>query len=107
MTTYQALHTSDAIYPFRLYPETTDFSRIGGLYCFLIVPEESSFYSLLYIGITNNLDRRMKNHHKIGDARGLGLTHIGVLKIRSGRRRKVIEKDLLRSLHPPLNDTHQ
>jgi|GEM_PF-1748679 len=60
---------------------------------------------LLYIGITNNFHARFKQHHKIPAAMELGLTHIGILKVSSGRKRKKIERQLLQSCNPPLNQT--
>ena len=62
-------------------------------------------YSLLYIGITNNFYTRLKQHHKISQAITLGMTHIGILKIASGRKRKNIERELLQTHNPPLNQT--
>lgn len=62
-------------------------------------------YSLLYVGITNNFYARLKQHHKIELAKSLGMTHIGILKIPSGRKRKKIEREILKYLNPPLNQT--
>lgn len=116
---YQNLETNSATYTFKLYPLNTTFNRIAGIYTFLIIPNslhtdwdllsdeylDSNFYTLLYIGITNNFSKRLKAHHKIDEARALGMTHIGILKKSSTRKRKVIEKDILKNLNPPLNQT--
>lgn len=62
-------------------------------------------YSLLYIGITNNFRGRFNQHHKIEQAKALGMNNIGILKIISGRKRKKIEREILKHLNPPLNQT--
>lgn len=62
-------------------------------------------YSLLYIGITNNFRGRFNQHHKVEQAISLGMTHIGILKITSGRKRKKIEREILKTYNPPLNQT--
>lgn len=109
MTLKQKLHTSSATYTFQLYPIGTTFRRIAGIYTFLILPpqyqENSTFYNLLYVGITNDFFARLKTHHKIGEASHLGMTHIGILRKSSGRSRKKIERNLLQYLNPPLNQT--
>lgn len=108
---YHEIHTQSAVYHFTLYPAEKQFNRIAGIYCFLIIPPTTenqqplTFYNLLYVGITNNFQSRLKQHHKIGAALELGMTHIGILKISSGKKRKKIERDILKHLNPPLNQT--
>lgn len=103
---YQEIHTPSATYTFRLYPINTVFKRIAGIYTFLIMPEtDIQQYSLLYLGITNDFYTRLATHHKIDAAITLGMTHIGILRKASGRKRKSIEKNLLQNLNPPLNQT--
>lgn len=105
------LATAQADYTFALYPIDTQFNRIAGIYIFLILPpttenqQPSTFYNLLYAGITNNFRGRFNQHHKIEQAILLGMTHIGILKITSGRKRKKNEREILRHLNPPLNQT--
>lgn len=123
---YHEIHTPSAAYKFRLYPIGTIFKRIAGIYIFLIIPPQSETpnveaetleavaevaealeaqYSLLYIGLTNDFYARLAAHHKIQAAITLGMTHIGILRKSSGRKRKKIERDLLQNLNPPLNQT--
>lgn len=104
---------------FKLYPIGTLFSRIAGIYTFFIIPnqqpvgepenqptfKEEGFYNLLYLGITNNFSTRLKNHHKIAQAQQQGMNHIGILKMRSGRKRKSTERQLLKAYNPALNQT--
>ncbi len=115
------ISTPDMEFHFTLYPKETYFNRIAGVYAFFIIPDyflkevnsstthltvaEIKWSTLLYIGITNNFQARLKNHHKISPAILLGMTHIGVVKISSGRKRKTIEKQLLKGYNPPLNQT--
>lgn len=113
------LATAQTDYTFTLYPIDTKFNRIAGIYIFLIIPlvaealevptsenqPLSTFYNLLYIGITNNFRGRFNQHHKIEQAKSLGMTHIGILKIASTRKRKKIEREILQYLNPPLNQT--
>lgn len=113
------LSTANVVYTFTLYPIDTKFNRIAGIYIFLIIPPMAEFleapttenqqpttlYSLLYAGITNNLRGRFNQHHKIQQAESLGMTHIGILKASSIRKRKKIEREILKYLNPPLNQT--
>lgn len=107
------LTTATAEYKLTLYPLDTKFYRIAGIYTFLIIPETDTQhptpsiqpYSLLYVGITNDFYARLLTHHKIQQAIALGMTHIGILRKSSGRRRKTIERDLLKYYNPPLNQT--
>jgi|SRR5690606_7242298 len=117
------LKISDNIFNFELYPIGTQFNRISGIYTFFIIPVTenlrtvaevlepttdqipTTFYHLLYLGITNNFQKRLRQHHKIEQAKSLGMTHIGILKISSVRKRKNIERKLLKTYHPPLNQT--
>lgn len=112
---YHQIHTPSATYQFTLHPADAHFHRLSGIYIFVIVPQPeapstddqlpNTFYHLLYIGITNNFQSRLKQHHKIAAAMHLGMTHIGILKITSGKKRKKIERDILKHLNPPLNQT--
>lgn len=106
---------------FKLYPIGTIFSRIAGIYTFFIIPNQQpigepdyhpssdekidGFYNLLYLGITNNFSTRLKAHHKIAQAQQQGMTHIGIHKMRSGRKRKSTERQLLKAYNPALNQT--
>jgi hypothetical protein len=98
---------------FRLYPIDNKFNRISGIYTFFILSpnypiEEkpnpigesvTSFYNLLYVGIATNIYSRLKK------ALTLGMTHLGILKMSSGRKRKTTEKKLLKNYNPALNQT--
>lgn len=129
------LNTATAEHTFTLWPIDTKFNRIAGIYIFLIIPPITEIpsveapelmvetpnavvetlepeaealeapYSLLYAGITNNFRGRFNQHHKIEQAKALGMTNIGILKIISGRKRKKIEREILKHLNPPLNQT--
>lgn len=127
------LNTPQNTYTFTLYPIGTNFYQIAGIYIFIILPPEAEAllvaealealpmdealealpaaealeaqYSLLYAGITNNFRGRFYQHHKIQQAIALGMTHIGILKRHSTRKRKTTEKDLLKTHNPPLNQT--
>lgn len=102
---------SQSDFTFTLYPIDTKFNRIAGIYIFVITlpatenQQPSTPYNLLYVGITNNFRGRFNQHHKIARAISLGMTHIGILKISSGRKRKKIERNLLKNYNPPLNQT--
>ena len=108
------LNTATADYTFTLYSPDIKFYRIAGIYTFVICPEKKDIqhpasiiqsYSLLYAGITNDFYARLRTHHKIQQAAALGMTHIGILRKSSGRKRKTIERDLLKTYNPPLNQT--
>lgn len=106
------LTAQDQEFSFSLYPIDTHFNRIAGTYAFFIIPNyphhPSSIiqqYSLLYLGITNNIQSRLRQHHKITQAIALGMTHIGIIRMSSGRKRKSTERKLLQNYNPPLNQT--
>ena len=106
------LQIQELQYSFRLYEIGTQFNHIAGIYTFFIVPPQTAndqipitLYHLLYLGITNNFQSRLRQHHKINQAISLGMTHIGILKMSSGRKRKTTERKLLQNYNPPLNQT--
>lgn len=95
---------------FQLYPIDTKFSRISAIYAFFVFPEQSpiqvpQFYNLLYVGIATNLYSRLQTHNNMKRAKELGMTHLGVLKMSSGRKRKTTEKAILKHYNPALNKT--
>ena len=106
-----SLKIENTEYTFTLYPLETQFNRIAGVYTFFIIPDtrhpasDIQQYSFLYLGITNNFQSRLRQHHKIKQAIELGMNHIGILKINSGRKRKNLERKLLKNYNPPLNQT--
>lgn len=114
---YIDLKTAVGTYRFTLYPIGTLFNHIAGIYAFLkfnpgLAGEytadyqiPTTGYQLLYIGITHNFNVRLGAHHKMAQALELGMTHIGILRIRSGRKRKSAERQLLKTYNPPLNQT--
>lgn len=114
---YHEIHIPSGTYNFTVHPIGTQLHRLSGLYLFIICPPgrvippdtkdqiPNTFYHLLYVGITNNFNARLKQHHKIAAAIELGMTHVGILKISSGRKRKKLEREILKHLNPPLNQT--
>jgi len=60
-------------------------------------------YEILYIGIASSFRHRFYNHPTFLLAVERGMSHIGILKVSSGRKRRKIEKVLVGALEPPLN----
>lgn len=106
------LETGVNRYGFVVYPVGTVFNSVSGVYVLLAPPNPplgggpsvgDMSFEVLYIGIASSFRHRFYNHPTFVMAKGQGMSHIGILKISSGRKRRKIEKELVDFLEPPLN----
>lgn len=91
-------------YQYQIYPIGTSFKEEAGSY---IYAKEASpeHWSPCYIGQTENLNQRLRNHEKEACAKKNGATHIHAhLNNKSEADRKAEEKDLIQKWKPPCND---
>ena len=96
-------------YLFEVYPgETEEFNSVAGVYMFTkesVNQQRNGTHHILYIGKTQSFKTRLRGvHHKRGYARGMGMTHICVLRVLQTSDRKTIESRLIASYNPPLNE---
>ena len=96
-------------YLFEIYPgETEEFNNVAGVYMFTkesVNQHGNGTHHILYIGRTQSFKTRLRGvHHKRGDARGRGMTHLCVLRVFQASERETIESELIASYNPPLNE---
>ena len=104
-----ATGASGAKYPLRAYPWGTAFADVPGIYAFLR-PTPAGVWQVLYVGQTQSLGTRVgagvNGHHRAGEARRRGATHVAVLPWGSGELARLwVERDLCAALNPPCNRT--
>lgn len=63
------------------------------------------FKTLVYVGITNDLDRRHREH--LTEHRLFGTSKLYYIKVLTRKRAKKIESYLIRKYHPILNKSEQ
>lgn len=61
----------------------------------------------LYIGQTDDFSTRIPEHERWGEAVRLGATHVHARLESNALQRLAIERQLIRSYQPPLNDHHR
>ena len=93
---------SGKTYTFTAYTLDTTFNEVGAVYIF--TKQENRAYTPLYIGQTDNLNRRISNHEKWPCVRQNGVNSICVLVENNQLSRVAIERDLLATRNPPCND---
>jgi len=98
-------------YIFEFYPIGTRFHHIPGIYVFVRRTTNQHGVSddtVLYVGQTRSFKKRQlhSNHHKLLDAKLMGMTHIGVMEILPDDKevRESIEYRLINKYNPPLNE---
>lgn len=113
------LETENNRYGFSVYEVGTVFSGVSGVYVLLASSDpyatahtskgegvDSSLigsFEVLYIGIASSFKHRFYHHPTYLRALEQGVSHIGILKISSGRKRRKIEKELVDFFEPGLN----
>ena len=94
-----------AEYTFEVYRKKTEFYDVAGVYVFTkrSANQYGARHKILYIGETGSFKRRQlhSNHHKLGCATRMGLTHICVLQTNN---RMSIQNRLITKYDPPLNE---
>ena len=97
--------SSGLCYTFDVYPINTQFNEISVVYALIHVNYSDKLtYKIFYIGSTNNLHERLKNHHKLKECIEKGVNCIGINIDRSEFSRAVKERDLIRAYAPTENE---
>ena len=95
-------------YEFKVYDLDVDWNRVaevGGIYIFAI--KESSWEWIpAYIGETGNFADRIPDHEKWEKAMQLAVSHVHVLEVEEEYMRERIEKELIQSYTPRLNEAY-
>ena len=113
------LETDVNRYGFAVYPVGTVFGSVSGVYVLLAsrasTTGDSSYlcldgrqvgmtgYEILYIGMAGSFRYRFYHHPTFLQAGKEGMSHIGILKVSSGRKRRKIERELVGFFEPPMN----
>jgi hypothetical protein len=92
---------SGTIYPHSAYSSTSSWSEVAGNYAILKV--EGGRWIVLYVGETDNLQKRMAAHHRMNAFIRNGWTHLAFRFESSSLRRTLIERDLMARYKPVCN----
>lgn len=94
---YSLVGKSGKKYTFGIYSLDTNFRSIGGIYVFTRREKSSNTYSHSnkYIGKTNDLSKRFKNHHKEKCIMANHANCLCVMSVNLEEDREAIETDLL------------
>ena len=94
---------SGVAYHLTVFPLGTPLAAVGGVYA--IMRRLGARWTALYIGKTGDLRSCFDNLHQKTEFRRQRATHIAVLAISSGDRRRQIEAGLVGMYAPPINQT--
>ena len=87
-----------------------NWSEVGGLYVFARrvtgVPDASEWQAL-YVGKCQSFESRLPNHNKLPEVKPYGVFHVHLCPVENESCREQIEKEMIRTLNPPLNDQHR
>lgn len=92
-------------YNYHVYPIGTNFVAQPGNYIFA-KKNAKGYWVPVYIGQTDNLQRRLSNHNEAACVRRNGGTHVHAHLNVIERDRLAEEKDLIQYWKPPCNDQH-
>jgi excinuclease UvrABC nuclease subunit len=92
-----ATGASGTKHTFTIYPLSTTFSAVGGVY--LILKQNT----VLYVGQTGDLSERFDAHHKASCWRRNQADRIAVMGVSTEKQRLQIEADLVKSHNPVCN----
>ena len=93
-------------YSFTIYSTDTQFNDVSAVYIFSkrTVSNGEGSHSFLYVGETEELGTRIKNHEKWDCVNRFGCNCICVHRVTSAQERKTIEADFINDYNPPCND---
>lgn len=87
---------------FFAYPPRTEWHDVPGVYIFAGINTNSEWYPI-YVGQTDSLAERLRNHEKWWEAQRLGATHIHAKTVWSRAQRLSLERQLILAYEPQLN----
>jgi excinuclease UvrABC nuclease subunit len=76
-------------------------NAVGGLYVLMQETTTANYYEILYIGLSEDLRRRLCEHHNNPPIRGI--THFHVEVIANAVQRSLRERLLISQFNPPGN----
>lgn len=92
---------------FDYVPITASFRECQAVYVFIRPGTSSSGPKILYVGETINLRARLANHERWPAARNLGASMVAATVTTSDAYRFNLEKHLIQSFQPMLNEQHR
>lgn len=92
-------------YQYWIYPIGSTFKEEGGNYIFA-KETKPGYWSPVYVGQTNNLNKRLGDHEKEACAKRNGATHIHAHLNAAEPTRLAEEKDLILKWQPACNSQH-
>ena len=96
---------SGASYGYWITPIGSSFKSVAGNYIFA-KETKPGYWVPVYIGETEDLNKRLSSHDKEAAAIKLGATHIHNHTTSDETSRLAEEKDLIQKWNPPLNVEH-
>lgn len=92
-------------YDFEVCPQSGLWRSAAGLYIFTGI--SNGYWRALYIGQTDDFSTRIPDHERWGEAVRLGATHVHARIEANALQRLAIERQLIRTYQPTLNDHHR
>ena len=89
---------------FNVYDLETNWYDVPGLYIFCYQTMNS--WPALYIGQTDNFQKRFANHERLPEAIRRGATHIHALTVNEQANRDAWERTLITIYQPAMNTQH-
>jgi predicted GIY-YIG superfamily endonuclease len=78
-------------------------NEVGGVYC-LLQQAGPAYFNILYVGLSDNSRRRLREHYNNPPIRGI--THFHLEVVPNALLREAREKALIREFNPPGNVHH-
>ena len=91
---------------FNVYDSNENWSKVGGLYIFAYLAKDG-IWRPLYIGQTDDFSARLPSHERLNEAIQRGATHIHAAVVPLAANRDTLERRLIASLQPPMNEQLQ
>jgi hypothetical protein len=88
---------------FNVYDSNENWVKVGGLYIFAYLPKGESWYPL-YVGKTDDFSCRFPSHERLDEAIQHGATHIHAVVVPLAANRGTLERRLIETLRPPMNE---
>ena len=92
---------SGTTYPHSAFSKNSSWSAVAGNYAILKL--EQNRWVVLYVGETEDLQKRMAAHHRMHSFERNGWTHLAFRGELSSVKRLIVEKDLMASYQPVCN----
>ncbi len=89
-------------YDFTVYTPTASWNDVAGVYIFTGVNNLNQWVAL-YVGQTDSFRNRIPSHEQWSPAVRRGATHIHAMVVPLAATRDIVEGELIRAYHPPLN----